>query len=1127
MRTKFLLFLALFSFGAVLFGQDTIRTLIISEARMDNNFEVYFELTNIGETTLNLSQFEFGTVHPWTSRVDTADINKWFNVGSTSWFMLPDWELEPGKSIVIAKVDDWWPKMAIINPDKYGGEHYTKPEMLKLADIKIHIPESPVQPIAGDSVTPYNDIVQQWQGRSVLYIRHHVAPGDSVVVDQVGGVFRDALGQQSWGGKDVAGVTRATEFDVLVRKHSVLHGQIDFDHIGRGGTLAESEWIPVPFLSGGGWEPDRAVFWTVGNHVDAKLSDLESNTMDIDLVNSTLTVPWGVRHDDSIMYQFVRKPGFAWHYDYAAVHEDSAFVSVRNNDILTVYACGDTLQKKAFTIIAAAPTTDANLVIPKKVKNSRGFYNGSGPFCVVTDGVPGIDTIKGSALRGIAYATRVDTLFKYLEKAPNASWEIVWVDGNERTDLKNGDKLKVTAENNSVKEYFIKVDQYRPSHNAYLGSITWPDIPDDYRDYYGWVQDTIPAFANSKYEYMANVPVNVVGIPALVAKTQNLNAKVTVNRATSLTGSEAARTVTFTSTAEDDTSILVYKVQLIKDKNEANVQHWKGEPFFSQYTWRQDYNNDLLEIVNPGTDPLDLSHYMLTFSAVSTPADAITSFSTNSASDWGWRYLKYIPGRKWKDLAGWSVDPAVCEQDLNVPSVVLPGDVFVVEWLQTHGDASSDFVAAQMDVDFAKSSTQTALGGTIADRNHTIDGNWYWCNNKIILWKILNDSVYSGLKPASDANDFEVIDMWGYENAGSNWVVGGRGAGQQVVRYIRKPEIYKGNPDISTGVDTVGSFGSDETNSEWLEMNEARLQTAGFGWPAWRYLVSDGIGSHFMNAVTIYKSTVGSVVYKVSEGYSKNESLRGVVSGTTVTDFEDNLIKANAGQTLFVKNSTNGDTLAADGVVLNGDTLIVVSADAVNTSKYLLTVTDEGLSSDAVLTTTEPGYVITHSGEAGTVEGFDYGTALKDVVENVIVPEGASMTVIDNNDAFVPLKHLNFDTAYVNTTATDRMFFEVIAENGTTKIVYQLTPNSSSSDAYVTSDVYQVDQDNSLIDFVPPGTTVAVFERYLTPAPGATMKLYDKFGFERTLGYVVRMTNWWLLRKMKQLPRPIISPCWV
>ena len=82
----------------------------------------------------------------------------------------------------------------------------------------------------------------------------------------------------------------------------------------------------------------------------------------------------------------------------------------------------------------AAPPADANIVIPKRMLNDEGWYDGGGVPFEVTDKNPVMDTVME-----IPFATRVDTLFKYLEKAPNASWEIVWVDGNERVDLKNGD----------------------------------------------------------------------------------------------------------------------------------------------------------------------------------------------------------------------------------------------------------------------------------------------------------------------------------------------------------------------------------------------------------------------------------------------------------------------------------------------------------------------------------------------------------------------------------------------------------------------------------------------------------------------------------------------------------------
>ena len=50
------------------------------------------------------------------------------------------------------------------------------------------------------------------------------------------------------------------------------------------------------------------------------------------------------------------------------------------------------------------------------------------------------------------------------------------------------------------------------------------------------------------------VPFDVPGIPALVGKNADINGKVKVDRAKNLSGAEADRTVTFTSTAEDDTT---------------------------------------------------------------------------------------------------------------------------------------------------------------------------------------------------------------------------------------------------------------------------------------------------------------------------------------------------------------------------------------------------------------------------------------------------------------------------------------------------------------------------------------------------------------------------------------------
>jgi hypothetical protein len=1075
MRTKTLLFLLLISCG-VLSAQDTIRTLVITEARLDDARHSYVEITNVGDTPINLAQFELGQIGAWTQP---------YHPDANFWFMLPNKELAPGKSFVVAAVYDWTPRMWLKDPDNYS-RILNKVEFWKLADIKLHFPESPTNDPT-DSVTPYYHVLETWSGRDCIYLRQHISPTDSVVIDQVNGVFANADGTRAEPklGIDVAGMTDATNMATLVRKFSVKKGNIDFE-TGRGQDPTESEWMPIP-LQLGHWEMMRKLFWTVGNHGNYTLdpATLVSSTIDIGWSDSTLTVPWGVRNDDSIMSQFEHKPGIAWHYFYAKNHADSAYVSARTGDVLTVYACGNNLEMINFKIKLAEPTADANKVIPMKVPNADGFFAGTAALYMVSDNPTIMDTIQGN-YRGIGFASRVDTLFKYLEKAPKASWEIVWIDGQTRTDLKNGDLLKVTAENGAVKEYFIKVDHYRKSHNAYLSSITWPDIPQFYKGIFGWVGDTIPNFVATKYDFKVQVPMDVNGIPALVGKNQSINGKVAVDRAKNLLGGVADRTVTFTSTAEDDTTVRVYRVQLEKEKNPADLQPWKGEPFISQFVWQEQWANAFMEVANPGNQPLDMSKYMFCWGYTNSPSEAITRLAT--PTDWANRYGKYIPGYKWQDEANWTIQPAIAIQDLNVNPIVQGGDVFVVGDLRGTGTSGYPWWASQQcDIDFG----HTPWGGETVN-NWTALQEWNGAN--WFLFKIENDSITAGLKPANNPNDFTLLDVFGSGDA-TDPVVGGLSM-QQINGYVRKPNIYKGNPEFK------GSFGTDEATSEWIMTDRAYYDARNVGWPNDILLVADGIGSHFMNEVTIFKSTVSSNTFKVSPGFTSPQQIKGLVTDSTVNYFLANIIKADTGQTLTVKSAVNGAILTGIQKIQNGDTLIVKSQDKTNITKYVLAVTAGGLSSDAVLTSTE--FDIAIDGATGTVGGFDYGTFLKDVVSGVIVPEGATFQVIDAKGAYVPLKMLNFDTLYVDVQVNAQTFFEVLAENGVTKIVYQLTPNMLGNGAFVTSSVFAVDQEASLIDLVPNGTSTSGFLTNLVPAPNATMQIIDKLGFERLSGTVVK-----------------------
>jgi hypothetical protein len=277
------------------------------------------------------------------------------------------------------------------------------------------------------------------------------------------------------------------------------------------------------------------------------------------------------------------------------------------------------MQKATFEIIVEAPTSDVKLVIPKLNQDPEGNWRnqlkaGMISWPRVTQHDSGTDTIWG-VWGGIPYQTRIDTLMKRLEIPSNATWELITVDGVQRPDIKEGDVLKIMAENGSEKDYYISVNDYKPSQNAFLSSITWPDISEIHKVMFGWTGDTIPNFNSGTFNYTVTVPKDVNGIPAIVAKTEDLNATVDVKRATSLSGTKEGRTITFTVTAEDDTTVNIYTVELVKETEPGNIQPFAPDPFISEKIMKKQWRNGYLEICNPGNQIMDLSNYMFVSSS--------------------------------------------------------------------------------------------------------------------------------------------------------------------------------------------------------------------------------------------------------------------------------------------------------------------------------------------------------------------------------------------------------------------------------------------------------------------------------------------------------------------------------
>jgi hypothetical protein len=1120
MKLKTLLFLLVFS--GILNAQEPYRSLVISEVRLGNPNRVHIELTNMGNSTINLGEFKLGQIRAWMTPIFDVWNDPWIPE-PTRYFMLPEKTLKPGESYVITAAYDFGPKMYEKRVDGFEGSQRPKQiEIYDLADMLIHFkePNSELYPSVRDSATSdelfgdnYQTAMLSWQGADGYYIEHHFAEGDSAVVDQVNGNF-DNNGLNYNAAYDVAGVEDATVNSLLVRKFSIKNGNLDFFN-SKGVGLDDSEWIPVQYPEGyNNW---RDLWWTVGNHGNYILDEntLESDVIDVDFAGKTLTVPWGTRRLDDIMRHMKKKPGVAWNYHLNSSVEDSLYRSAQTGDQLTVYVVGNELYSATFDVVVAEPTAGANIVIPIDHKNldegpvTDNTQNGILGWPRITRHESGEDTITGS-WHGLPNALRTDSLLKYLEKPPKATWEFVWVDGVKRADLKNGDKLKVIAENGDQKEYFLQVQPYGPSHNANLSSITWPDIPDFYKGIFGWIGDTIPNFSPASFNYSVQVPVDVDGIPALIAKPTDLNAGVKVKRAVSLSGASEDRSMEFHVTAEDDSVKNTYTIELKKEKDPVNIQPYHAEPFLSEFVFRDQNGNNFVEICNPGNQPLDLSDYMFTMIYNPDPAAAIQS--TMGEDEWMARFRKYVPGYKWVDEGSWAVTPGILEQDLSVNSIVQPGDVFCMGEINSDNNIAAtpiDYewpVPKQLDVSF---SNYEGVRGTYQnpwDEEFNLNDTpvWGWFMHNWCMFKILNDSIKRGLKPANDPNDFELVDAWGMTD-GSKWVIGGKPA-KTFTNWYRKPEIYKGNPVMQA------SFGTNPDDSEWLYTDQAYWRERNAGWPWWNLNVALDIGKHYMNEPTHYMSTVSSLVYKVSPGYSLNEQIRGMVTGTTVADFMGGILKKDENQSLTVKSVADGSVLTMDVVLSNSDTLVVLSADSTNTTKYILEVTDDGLISNAILTSERYDIEINeepksatdeHTAGSGSITGFEYGTQLKTIVNNVTLPFGATMNIIDGEGAYVPFKKLNYDTTYVLVTVNSNTYFDVLAEDGKTRIVYQLQPEVSQSAAFVTSDVYKVEQKDLLIKFVPRGTAVQTFLGNVVPSLGASMKLIDKFGLERTDGNIV------------------------
>ncbi|MCK4923126.1 MAG: T9SS type A sorting domain-containing protein [Bacteroidales bacterium] len=1074
MKTKLqtLLFLTLFFASFIANGQDTIRSLVITEWRGDWEHNSYIELTNMGSVELDLSEF---TIALWIGGSSPADIP------ATRVHRL-EGLLAAGESYVIMAYAEAYPDNHLRNNKQADLFVFAPEDASRLIDIGLTAED--------DSISDgYQDLLETNRGERAHALWYHLAVEDSVMVDGVGMVFDPADGTPDFANyKDVAGVTEATETHILVRKSTVKEGNPVWTDT-RGATPEESEWIPIPFETGW-YRMYSGDFTTCGNHADYSLneSSLKAQAgvaMDIDFTNNTITLPWGAQRDTIALTPwqlFDFGDGMAWDYNLSSIREDSAHSICVTGDSLSIFVVGETLEQINFKIIVASPTNDMNEVFSLRTLGGDGYYN-TRQYYYVTQNEAVIDSITD-----VPFGLRVDSLYSRLEVASGASMDMIWLDGVETADVKLSDKLEVTAANGEKKEYYINVNDYEPNSNASLGAITWPEIPDYLRGGAGWTGDTIPNFIPEGLVYSITVPYGVSSVPALVAYPQNTNAQITIERATSLAGSFDDRTTIITVYAEDDTTYKEYKVVFNKEILKDWIQPFTPDPFFSQILRHTYFKNFWSEIFNAGNQDLDLSHYMLSFGNNGiAPNDFISADPTFDN-----RYIKYVPGYKFSD------DPAVYDldktlkPDLSVNAVIPPNDVWVYG---QYADRDARMMPAQMAVtDFQLGPfVENIWGITYAGQAQVSPApSRKW---PLYIYKIVSDSVLSGDKAPNDPNDFELIDVFGrYPNAElatydpvpdiTDWYQG--------LNVTRKDTVWKGNPVSG------GSFGTIES-SEWTDIRYAEIYNSDLtNLRKWDW-TAEGLGIHNIEPVTAYKSTIKSIIYLVSDGYANEQTIDGIATGTNVDGLYEGIIKEDENQYLRIISTADGSDKTGTAELLVNDTLLVTSADSVNSTTYILNV-GVPLDDNAVLTSTVYNVEIT-AGD-GLISGMEYGLAIQTILDAVTVPSLATLNIIDQNDELIPLVLVASDTLLAETIVHDSVYFEVVAQNGTNIIKYKISPSSVARDAFVLSNVYDVDQDLFFINFINNNTTVGAFYENIFTVKGATAVVVDKLGFVRNVGFL-------------------------
>lgn len=1115
-----------------------VPALVFSEFRVDVPGRMYVEVSNVGTTPIDLGAYVIVSCDNYSGFGEVTDEiftlrNDWFE-------RLPlTGTLAAGESYVVTYAYDNKKFNGMVDPNGYPAHNI---KIVQDADVVMHAADKSATEYLNrpeweaydfDSISNCLDDVDLFTGYMLQY-KFPVAATDSVVagfdstIVDLANIYRSTPTFQGTNPSPIAGVKEAVSTSIMVRKASVKAPNVNWDNsIGTDAT--DSEWMLIPISMS-----KYNLYTTVGAHGDFDLQ-FASNRPDIiaNPITKELTLPWEMVRSEDLIDYFTVGDGMAWAY---SAKGDLSYSTVQEGDAFVFYATGDELKTQEMTVKVSA--AKANLAVAYSRRHKVMVEKDKGMSGIeVFETWPEIYSIvQGSSatsqgyINNVPFACRKDSLLANLIIPEKALFEFTFVGGDERVDLQQGDKLTIYSEDFSAeKSYVVNMDAYASSDNSYLNNITWPDV--DLDTYEGiWEDVNMPNFSPLKLTYFVLLAPSETVVPALQFVPQDINASVNVRQATDPDGTLEQRTTRVEVTAEDGITTTAYEI--IFTKVTSPSQPYLAEPFISEIgTCLQ--SAGFIEIFNPGTEPLDLGRYMIVrgtaFDNLKTAVEHYwhpdfghpISYSMHS------RYkTHYVPGMKFKHdtFTEWDLEPGYLEpENSTVSTIVQPGDVFAIGSLSDGAWPGGRLEARYMpdyhpELDICLRGFTNQVSSTLEDslnipynlnpvgdvlhRDNIMymvlgagDGEHSARANSLFLLRVDNDSVLEGTKMVTDPNDYTIVDRFQKSYEMDSFLCGGKEVGGGVWM-TREPHVFQGVTEAGEGFGD--NNGRSTTNVDWTKTTELELNDPNYPPDAYGYNISgamrigEHVGWHVMNQYTGYLSSVSSSFFDVTPGYEGDLTISGDLTSETVNSFSTKLVKNNEGQS-FVYFRGSNELAGTDNLVAD-DVLQVYSKDSSNVTMY--TLKQKALSGDNTLTA-KSGGAITITGTK--VSGFASDATLSSVMADVVSPDLAVMKVLDANQVLVPFAYIDMDGEARDVLVSPAYTIEVTAPNGAVAS-YTFDFGTGASDAILFSQELTIDQDDKVVMGVLIGASAPSLKAMLYANTGASVKIVDKAGFERTQG---------------------------